>query len=49
MIDPDAVIVTSISIDHTAWLGETREAIAYEKAGVFRANTAAITGDLDPF
>ncbi|MBT4146802.1 MAG: bifunctional tetrahydrofolate synthase/dihydrofolate synthase [Gammaproteobacteria bacterium] len=48
MIDPDAVIVTSISIDHTTWLGETREAIAYEKAGVFRANTAAITGDLDP-
>lgn len=48
MIDPDAVIVSSISIDHTAWLGETREAIAYEKAGVFRANTAAITGDLDP-
>ena len=48
IIDPDATIVTSIFIDHTAWLGETREAIAYEKAGVFRANTAAITGDLDP-
>ncbi len=48
IIDPDAAIVTSISIDHTAWLGETREAIAYEKAGVFRTNTAAITGDLDP-
>ena len=48
IIDTDAAIVTSISIDHTAWLGETREAIAYEKAGIFRANTTAITGELDP-
>lgn len=48
IIDPDAAIVTSISIDHTAWLGGTREAIAYEKAGVFRANTPAITGELEP-
>ncbi len=48
IIDPDAAIVTTISIDHTAWLGETRNAIAYEKAGVFRTNIAAITGDLDP-
>lgn len=48
LINPDAAIVTSISIDHTAWLGETREAIAYEKAGVFRAATPAITGELDP-
>ena len=48
IIDPDAAIVTSISIDHTAWLGETREEIAYEKAGVFRANAAAITGEVDP-
>ncbi len=48
IVDPDAAIVTSISIDHTAWLGETREAIAYEKSGVFRANTPAITGELEP-
>ncbi|RLA20421.1 MAG: bifunctional folylpolyglutamate synthase/dihydrofolate synthase, partial [Gammaproteobacteria bacterium] len=41
IIDSDAAIVTSISIDHTAWLGETREAIAFEKAGIFRANKAA--------
>lgn len=48
MIPPDATIVTSISIDHTAWLGETREAIAYEKAGIFRPDTVAITGDIEP-
>ncbi len=48
IIDADAMIVTSISIDHTAWLGETRDAIAYEKAGVFRENKVAITGDPNP-
>ncbi|OQK17651.1 bifunctional folylpolyglutamate synthase/dihydrofolate synthase [Methyloprofundus sedimenti] len=48
IIDSDAAIVTTISIDHTSWLGETREEIAYEKAGVFRTNIAAIIGDLDP-
>lgn len=48
IIDPDVAIVTCIALDHTAWLGETREAIAFEKAGIFRANTVAITGDLEP-
>ncbi len=48
IIDADATIVTSISIDHTAWLGETREAIGFEKAGVFRSNTAAIISDPHP-
>ncbi len=48
IIDADATIVTSISIDHTAWLGETREAIGFEKAGVFRKNTAAIISDPHP-
>lgn len=48
IIQPDVTIVTSICIDHTDWLGETREAIADEKSGVFRAHIAAITGELDP-
>ncbi len=48
LVDADATIITSISIDHTAWLGETREAIASEKAGVFRHNIAAIVSDLHP-
>ena len=48
IVDADATIITSISIDHTAWLGETREAIAYEKAGVFRKNIAAIISDSNP-
>ncbi len=48
IIDADATIITSICIDHTDWLGDTRTAIAVEKAGVFRANCPAIVGDIDP-
>ncbi|SCN47849.1 Dihydrofolate synthase / Folylpolyglutamate synthase [methanotrophic endosymbiont of Bathymodiolus azoricus (Menez Gwen)] len=48
IIDSDAAIITSIGIDHTAWLGNTRDAIAVEKAGVFRNNTPAIIGDPTP-
>ncbi len=48
IIDSDVALVTSISIDHIDWLGGTREAIGFEKAGVFRKNTAAVIGDIDP-
>ena len=48
IIDPDAAIITSIDIDHVDWLGETREAIGREKAGIFRKNIPAIIGDLNP-
>ena len=48
IIDADASIITSICIDHTDWLGDTREAIAIEKAGVLRAHCPAIVGDTQP-
>ena len=48
IIEPDAAIISSIGIDHVAWLGETREAIGYEKAGIFRASIPAIVGDSVP-
>lgn len=47
-IDSDAAIVTAVDIDHTAWLGHTREAIGYEKAGIFRESRPAICGDPNP-
>lgn len=47
-IDSDAAIVTAVDIDHTAWLGQTREAIGYEKAGIFREGRPAICGDPNP-
>ncbi|KWF64536.1 bifunctional tetrahydrofolate synthase/dihydrofolate synthase [Burkholderia pseudomultivorans] len=45
IIDTDCAIVTSIDIDHTEYLGDTREKIAFEKAGIFRADKPAICGD----
>jgi dihydrofolate synthase / folylpolyglutamate synthase len=48
IVEPDAAIISSIGIDHVAWLGETREAIAYEKAGIFRTSVPAIVGDPSP-
>ncbi len=48
VIDADVSIVTSIGIDHVAWLGDTREKIAIEKAGIFRAGKPAICGDDHP-
>ena len=43
VIDADVAIVTSIDIDHKDYLGDTREEIGFEKAGIFRAGQA---GDL---
>ncbi len=37
IVDPDVSLITSIGIDHVDWLGNTREAIGQEKAGIFRA------------
>lgn len=48
VIDADVSIVTSIDIDHTDYLGSTREAIGFEKAGIYRAGKAAICGDPVP-
>ncbi len=47
VFDADCAIVTSVDIDHTDYLGETREAIAFEKAGIFRAGRIAIFSDSD--
>ena len=48
LVDPDIAIVTSIGLDHMDWLGDTREAIGREKAGIFRSDVPALCGDLDP-
>jgi dihydrofolate synthase/folylpolyglutamate synthase len=47
-IDTDCAIVTSIDIDHTEYLGSTREAIGFEKAGIMRAGKPAIVSDPVP-
>lgn len=47
VVEADLAIITSVALDHTEFLGNTREAIATEKAGIFRPNRLAICGDPD--
>ncbi len=48
VIDADVAIVTSVDIDHVDYLGDTREKIGFEKAGIFRAGRTAICSDPMP-
>ncbi len=48
LVDADMALVTSIGLDHADWLGDSRESVAFEKAGIFRQGRAALCGDLDP-
>ncbi len=48
MVDPDVSVITSIDLDHQDWLGDTRDAIAREKAGILRASTPAVIGEPEP-
>lgn len=45
---PDCAIVTTVDLDHMDYLGETREEIGFEKAGIFRSGVTAICGDSQP-
>jgi dihydrofolate synthase / folylpolyglutamate synthase len=44
VVDPSVAVVVSIGLDHQEFLGGTLEAIALEKAGIFRAGTPAVLG-----
>ncbi len=48
ILQPDCSVIVSIGIDHTEFLGNTRELIAIEKAGIMRAGKPVIIGDTDP-
>ncbi|MEB0138459.1 MULTISPECIES: bifunctional tetrahydrofolate synthase/dihydrofolate synthase [unclassified Undibacterium] len=48
VFDADVAIVTSVDIDHVDYLGDTREKIGFEKAGIFRAGKPAICSDPQP-
>jgi len=48
IFDADCAIVVSVDLDHQAFLGDTREAIGFEKAGIFRCGHPAICADADP-
>ncbi len=48
ILDSDVALITSIDIDHRAWLGSDRETIGQEKAGILRAARPAICSDANP-
>jgi dihydrofolate synthase/folylpolyglutamate synthase len=48
IVDADCAIVSSVDLDHQAYLGRDRESIGFEKAGIFRAKRPAIFADTDP-
>lgn len=48
VFEPDCAVVTSVDLDHQEYLGDTREAIGREKAGIFRAGRPAVVTDPDP-
>ncbi|WP_448547944.1 bifunctional tetrahydrofolate synthase/dihydrofolate synthase [Thalassotalea fusca] len=48
LIDANIAVITTVDLDHQAFLGTDRESIGFEKAGIFRAKGIAVIGDLSP-
>ncbi|HEX4299575.1 MAG TPA: bifunctional tetrahydrofolate synthase/dihydrofolate synthase [Gammaproteobacteria bacterium] len=47
-LDADVALISSIGLDHQEWLGNDRESIGREKAGIFRKGRPAICADRRP-
>jgi dihydrofolate synthase/folylpolyglutamate synthase len=45
IITPLISVITNIGLDHTQFLGDTLEAIAYEKAGIIKPNVPVVIGE----
>lgn len=48
LVDADVAVITGIDLDHQDWLGDTRELIAVEKAGIRRPGRPLVLGERDP-
>ena len=48
VMDADVALITSIGLDHQDWLGDSRELVALEKAGIARPLRPTVCGDTDP-
>lgn len=48
VIDAELAHITTIGLDHQQWLGNTRELIGFEKAGILRKQGLAVCNDFDP-
>ncbi len=48
ILDADVAVITTIDLDHQAYLGNDRETIGLEKAGIMRSGKPCILGEKDP-
>ena len=48
IVDPDVAVITTVDLDHQDWLGDDRERIGAEKAGIARAWKPLVLGEDDP-
>ncbi|WP_454829715.1 bifunctional folylpolyglutamate synthase/dihydrofolate synthase [Pseudoxanthomonas wuyuanensis] len=47
LVDSDVAVITTVDIDHVDWLGEDRESIGREKAGIARGWKPLVLGEID--
>ena len=45
IILPELSVITNIGLDHTQFLGDTLDKIAFEKAGIIKPNTTVVIGE----
>lgn len=48
LVDASVAVITSVDLDHQDWLGDTRELIAREKAGILRPGAPVVFGEREP-
>jgi dihydrofolate synthase/folylpolyglutamate synthase len=48
IVSPDVCVITRIAMDHESWLGNDRESIGREKAGIMRSSVPCVISDHDP-
>lgn len=48
VFEPTVSVVVSVDLDHQAYLGDTRELVGFEKAGIYRSGKVAICADPNP-
>ncbi len=48
IVDPDVAVITTVDLDHQDYLGDDRESIGAEKAGILRAGRPCVLAEKDP-
>jgi dihydrofolate synthase/folylpolyglutamate synthase len=48
IVDATIAVITAIDLDHQDWLGDTRDKIAVEKAGIMRSTRPVVIADPSP-